>query len=125
MLDTLSIANMKSSLDSLTAFNNRYYTSATGKKASQWIFDKLTSIASGKKGVSVTKFAHSWVQFSVITRINGTTSDPKSPVTILGCHIDSINLNDRENGRAPGADDVRFFFEVALHNSYRNSIPTA
>ena len=35
---------MQSYLNNLTAFNNRYYDSATGKAASQWIFDTLTSV---------------------------------------------------------------------------------
>ena len=95
---------MKSSLDTLTAFNNRYYKSTTGQQSAQWIFDKLTSIASGKSGITVTKFTHTWTQFSVIAKIAGTTS---GPVTILGCHQDSINLQTPTTGRAPGADDVR------------------
>ena len=96
---------MQTNLKSLTAFNNRYYKSSTGQQSAQWIFNTLTGIASGKPGVTVTKFAHSWVQFSVIAKIAGTTS---GPVTILGCHQDSINLNSPTNGRAPGADDVSF-----------------
>lgn len=95
---------MQSYLKNLTAFNNRYYRSTTGQQSAQWIFDQLTTIASGKPGVTVAKFTHSWVQFSVIARIAGTTS---GPVTILGCHQDSINLSSPSSGRAPGADDVR------------------
>lgn len=95
---------MQSNLDSLTAFNTRYYKSTTGQQSAQWIFDTLAEMARGKSGVTVTKFTHSWAQFSVIARIAGTTS---GPVTILGCHQDSINLSARSTGRAPGADDVR------------------
>ena len=112
---TLSTSNMQSYLTTLTTFNNRYYKSTTGQQSAQWIFDTLTGIASGKQGVKVTKFAHSWVQFSVIARIDGTTS---GPVTILGAHQDSINMNSPTSGRAPGADDVGFFFEIALDNGY-------
>ena len=104
LIADLSLSNMQSNLKSLTAFNNRYYKSTTGQQSAQWIFDKLTTIAAGKSGVTVTKFTHSWIQFSVIARIAGTTS---GPVTILGCHQDSINLNSPSSGRAPGADDVR------------------
>ena len=42
------------------------------------------------------------MQFSVIARIQGRTS---GPVTIVGAHEDSINLNNPTSGRAPGADD--------------------
>ena len=92
-------------MNSLTAFNNRYYDSTTGRDAAEWIFDKLIEIAGGKFGITVTKFIHDWAQFSVIVRIDGTSA---SPVTILGCHLDSINPSDPMDGRAPGADDVRF-----------------
>ena len=102
---TLSTSNMESHLNTLTAFNNRWYKSPTGQQSAQWIFDTLTGIASGKQGVKVTKFTHSWTQFSVIARIDGTTS---GPVTILGAHEDSINAGAPTTGRAPGADDVRF-----------------
>lgn len=95
---------MQSNLNNLTAFNNRYYNSATGRQSAQWIFNTLAKMASGKPGVTVTKFTHWWTQFSVIARIAGTTA---GPVTILGCHQDSINLNAPSTGRAPGADDVR------------------
>jgi len=107
---------MKSYLNTLTAFNNRYYNSATGRDSAQWIFDKLTNITSesGRSGVTVTKFKHTWLQFSVIARINGTTP---GPVTILGSHQDSINLVSPETGRAPGADDVRCF-ELLFDNGY-------
>ena len=111
---------MQSYLTTLTAFNNRYYKSTTGQQSAQWIFNTLTGIASGKQGVTVTKFSHSWVQFSVIARIAGTTS---GPVTILGAHQDSINLNSPTSGRAPGADDVGFVsrshFITVIETSFR------
>ena len=92
-------------LNNLTAFNNRYYKSITGQQSSQWIFSTLTAIATGKPGVTVRTFEHSWPQSSVIAKIAGTAH---GPLTILGCHQDSINLSSPDNGRAPGADDVRF-----------------
>ena len=116
MIATLSTSNMKSYLNNLTAFNNRYYDSSTGRDSAQWIFDKLTNITSesGKSGITVKKFTHPWAQFSVIARINGTTS---GPVTILGSHQDSINLKSRETGRAPGADDV-CHFNISFYSGY-------
>ena len=105
---------MESYLNRLTEFNNRYYNSATGEQSAQWIFDTLTSIASGEPGVTVAKFTHSWRQFSVIARIEGATS---GPIAILGSHQDSINLVSPETGRAPGADDVRHF-GISFHNGY-------
>ncbi|TFK39865.1 aminopeptidase [Crucibulum laeve] len=103
ILSTLSTANMQSNLAKLTAFNNRYYKSTTGADASAWILSTIKSIASSRSDISVAPFAHSWTQSSVIAKIPGTTAS--TPVTILGAHMDSINLNSPTSGRAPGADD--------------------
>ncbi|KAK7448888.1 hypothetical protein VKT23_013620 [Stygiomarasmius scandens] len=103
LISTLSTSNMKASLDKLSAFNNRYYRASTGKDASQYILDTVSSIASGHAGVTVAPFTHSWTQFSIIAKIPG--SKAQSPVTIIGAHMDSINLQNPTNGRAPGGDD--------------------
>ncbi|KAI0672477.1 Zn-dependent exopeptidase [Trametes maxima] len=102
ILKTLSATNMQSYLSVLTSYNNRYYTSSTGKAASQWIFDKVTELAGSRSDIKVTKFTHSWQQFSVVARIEGKSS---GAVTIIGAHEDSINLSSPSSGRAPGADD--------------------
>ncbi len=59
-------------------------------------------LADGRSDITVSKFEHSWTQFSVIARFEGKSS---GAVTILGSHEDSINLNSPSSGRAPGADD--------------------
>ncbi|KAJ7149758.1 hypothetical protein C8R43DRAFT_951736 [Mycena crocata] len=102
ILSTISTANMQSNLATLTAFNNRYYKSTTGASASDWILSTVKALASGHTGVSAAAFSHSWAQSSVILKIAGKTS---GPVTIVGAHMDSINLNSPTSGRAPGADD--------------------
>ena len=51
---------------------------------------------------TVSASKHLWVQSSVIARISGESD---CPVTILGAHMDSINLDNPVNGRVPGADD--------------------
>ncbi|KAH9937807.1 Zn-dependent exopeptidase [Epithele typhae] len=102
ILNTLSTSNMNSWLSTLTAFNNRYYTSTTGKQASQWIYDTLASITASRSDITVSKFTHSWAQFSVIVHVAGKSS---GALTVVGAHEDSINLNSPSSGRAPGADD--------------------
>ncbi|KAG5647471.1 hypothetical protein DXG03_009402 [Asterophora parasitica] len=99
ILATVSTANMQSDLNALTAFNNRYYKATTGAQASQWILDK---IASGRTDITASLYSHSWAQPSVVLKIAGKSS---GPVTIVGAHLDSINLSNPTNGRAPGADD--------------------
>ncbi|KAK7056407.1 hypothetical protein VNI00_002961 [Paramarasmius palmivorus] len=103
ILSTLSTSNMQSSLSSLTSFNNRYYTTSTGAQASEWILNKVKGYASSRSDITVSLYKHSWSQSSVIAKIAGTSAS--SPVTILGSHLDSINLNSPSSGRAPGADD--------------------
>ncbi|KAF5383645.1 hypothetical protein D9615_003820 [Tricholomella constricta] len=95
IIANISLTNMQSYLGSLTAFNNRYYRSQTGVDATNWIVKTVGD-------ATVKAFAHSWVQSSIIARIPGTTN---GPVTILGAHMDSINLSNPTSGRAPGADD--------------------
>ncbi|CAE6451740.1 unnamed protein product [Rhizoctonia solani] len=103
IISTLSTSRMQSSLSTLTAYNNRYYTSSTGSAASTWIYNQLTSIASGKSGITVSQFSHSWAQKSIIAKFNGASTT--AAAVIFGCHIDSINLSSPSSGRAPGADD--------------------
>ncbi|KAF8875355.1 hypothetical protein CPB85DRAFT_548541, partial [Mucidula mucida] len=101
LLDTLSIPNMEANLANLTAFNNRYYRSSTGADASSWILDTVSSIAA-ESTASAALFSHSFTQSSIIAKIPGTSD---GPITILGAHMDSINLRSPTSGRAPGADD--------------------
>ncbi|CAE6350850.1 unnamed protein product [Rhizoctonia solani] len=103
LLPSLSTTNMNSYLTKLTAFNNRYYKASTGLQASNYIYDTLSRFASGKSGVTITKFSHSWTQQSIIAKISGSSTS--APTVILGAHEDSINLSNPTSGRAPGADD--------------------
>ncbi|CAL1708995.1 unnamed protein product [Somion occarium] len=103
ILSTVSVSKMQSNLASLAAFNNRYYKSSTGKDASDWILNTVSQIAASRSEITVSAFTHSWTQYSIIAKIPGTQAS--SPVTILGAHMDSINLQSPTSGRAPGADD--------------------
>lgn len=102
LLEDLSIDSMKGYLTKLTSFNNRYYRSSTGRDASDYIFNTATALARGKDGITVSAFNHSFTQYSIIAHIDGASD---GPVTILGGHMDSINLRSAMSGRAPGADD--------------------
>ncbi|KAK6542154.1 Leucine aminopeptidase 1 [Orbilia ellipsospora] len=109
LLSKLSADNMQKNLEKYSSFNNRYYKSATGKQASQWLLqqvqDIITSSSTGGNATvaaTVKPFVHpKWGQTSIIATVPG-----KSAKTIVvGAHLDSINLQDPQNGRAPGADD--------------------
>jgi leucyl aminopeptidase len=95
---------IKSTVESLSKFHNRYYMSEFGKQSGEWLFGKVKEVAEANKGklnVTVTQFKHDWGQNSVIARIEGENDQ----LVILGAHQDSINGMDPEEGRAPGADD--------------------
>ncbi|KAL0061482.1 hypothetical protein AAF712_011705 [Marasmius tenuissimus] len=102
IINTLSVDNLKTNLNSLTAYNNRRYDQTTGAEASKWIADKVKSIAGSRSDITVSQFSHSFQQPSVIAKFAGTSAS--SPITIFGAHLDSINSASR-TGRAPGADD--------------------
>ncbi|THU82313.1 Zn-dependent exopeptidase [Dendrothele bispora CBS 962.96] len=99
---TLSISKMQSYLQQLSSFNN-HYRSTTGRQASQYILDTVSSIPG---------------------------SQAQSPVTILGSHMDSINLSNPTNGRAPGADDdgsgsvnLIEVFRALMEGNFKSSTP--
>ncbi|KAJ7269720.1 peptidase, partial [Mycena rebaudengoi] len=106
----LSIEEMKVNLEYFSSFRTRYYNSDTGKASSEWLLQKIRNYtadlasAEQKALISVEPFQHGWKQTSVIIRIAPNTSAVSDPITVLGAHCDSINL---ENPflPAPGADD--------------------
>lgn len=89
----------------LSAFTNRYYTSDTGKAASDWLRGAWQELASGNTAIAVAQHAHKgYGQQSVIATIAGT--DKAAEVLVLGAHLDSINTGlSPRSARAPGADD--------------------
>ncbi|MFG1492099.1 M20/M25/M40 family metallo-hydrolase [Halobacteriovorax sp. ZH4_bin.1] len=103
-----AIANTKESsirsvIEKLSSFNNRYYKSQTGVDSQQWLKDHWTSLTSHRSDISVDFFNHSsYPQPSVIATIKGKTDD----VIVIGGHGDSIaGWWGRTNAHAPGADD--------------------
>ncbi|KAJ2722358.1 Leucine aminopeptidase 1 [Coemansia sp. Benny D115] len=100
LLPHVDKAHVKGLLSNFTSFTNRYYNSQNGKKSSDWLFKTIHDMA---PGVEVSRFTHRFPQSSLIARINGT--EWTDEIVILSAHQDSINLEDPQNGRAPGADD--------------------
>eukprot|EP00732_Lithocolla_globosa_P004124 Lithocolla_globosa_v1_NODE_3633_length_1620_cov_5.578275.p1 type:complete len:351 gc:universal NODE_3633_length_1620_cov_5.578275:1159-107(-) len=103
LLSLLNRDNLERDLNSLSSFQNRYYTSSYGVASAQWIFDTASTAAKmSTSNISVTFYDHSWAQPSVIARIEG--SNPGGPLTIVGAHEDST-APGMPTGRAPGAED--------------------
>ncbi|KAG6832123.1 hypothetical protein H0H87_002636 [Tephrocybe sp. NHM501043] len=105
IIRNITVSRMDEWLSNFTAFNNRYYKSGSGIATTTWLATTLNDIASAypASNANISIFKHTFgPQGSVIARIPGTSS---GPVTILGAHIDTINLYNPMDGSAPGADD--------------------
>ncbi len=105
LLTQMQATNIGQTIVDLSAFVNRYYTTAGGVSGSNWIKNKWTQLANGRSNVTVEQFTHAgFPQKSVILTIQG--SDNASEVVVLGGHQDSINTaGTTETTKAPGADD--------------------
>jgi len=107
ILKTLSSDGPKENLKKFSSFRTRHYRSDTGRQSQQWLLSKISEITSKhaskalQERISIKEFTHPWVQKSIITRINGTTSPEE--VIIISAHQDSTNMWPFRP--APGADD--------------------
>jgi leucyl aminopeptidase len=103
----LDMKKAKNFLTKLSSFHTRYYNSTTGAQAAVFIKDYINDIVKKYKyqnGVEVVEIKHdNYNQPDLIVRFKGVKNP--SEIIILGSHIDSINNDDPENGRSPGADD--------------------
>jgi len=85
-----------------TSFRNRYYSAQTGLDSANWIFNQVSTVAANRSDITVSKFAHTWLQPSIIAKIAGTSGTRE--IVILGAHEDSTAAG-MPTGSAPGADD--------------------
>jgi len=127
MLNTSNPNRAWNDLTTLSAFQNRYYTSTYGQQSSQWIYEHVQDIitANGRSSdTSVSLFTHvGWPQRSIIATIRPANGNDET--VILGAHCDSI-ASGMPNGRAPGADDdgsgtvnLIEVFRILMENNYR------
>ncbi|HBA61488.1 MAG TPA: aminopeptidase [Elusimicrobia bacterium] len=102
MLARVKEESIISVIASLSAYKNRYYTSATGVDSSKWLQQLWGKFAEGRSDISVAAYKHaSFAQESVILTMRGTTEPEK--VIVIGGHLDCV-AGGAENP-APGADD--------------------
>ncbi|MEN2427319.1 M28 family metallopeptidase [Chromobacterium vaccinii] len=105
LLPQLQDSNILGTIQSLSNYQNRFYTTGHGVNASNWIAAQWKQLAGNRGDVAVEQFAHaSWPQKSVILTIKGT--DNSAETIVLGGHLDStVGSGTGESSRAPGADD--------------------
>lgn len=95
---------LRSTLETLGAYQNRYYQADAGVAAAKWVQARWQALAASFPGASTRLVAHpAWKQPSVVLTIPG--SEMPEEVVVLGGHLDSINGWGGEKARAPGVDD--------------------
>ncbi len=105
MVSKVSEINIRTMIQKLSSFNNRYYKSETGVDSQAYVKATWEKIAANRSDVKVDYFKHSsWPQPSIIMTVEGTTR--KDEIVVIGGHADSIaGWFNRGKSRAPGADD--------------------
>ncbi len=101
VLPTLDARQLATTIRELSAMPNRYYRSASGAQASQWLAERWRSFAT-RPGVTVQLVDHGYAQKAVVLTIPGSTRPDE--VIVLGGHLDSIAMGGISSN-APGADD--------------------
>ena len=98
-------SQIKSSIETLSGFRNRYYRSEHGVNSQVWLKNKWQSIAQDQESIQVDLFNHgAWSQPSVVLTWAG--SEAPDEVIVLGGHGDSIaGWFPGNQVHAPGADD--------------------
>ncbi|KAJ7914924.1 peptidase [Mycena leptocephala] len=110
VLSHLSTAEPKANLEHFTSYHTRYYNSETGKASSEWLYAKILAytaeLASDEQKplITVESLKHPWKQNSIIIRVAPLEALDSDPITVLGAHIDSLNMKNPFWG-APGAGD--------------------
>ena len=106
-LPLTSETNIYNTINHLSSYQNRYYTSATGKTSAEWIRDTWQGLAGSRTDVSTELFSCSncSTQPSVILTVQG--AELPNEIVVLGAHLDSINTSagGSTTQLAPGADD--------------------
>ncbi|WP_199154938.1 M28 family metallopeptidase [Chromobacterium sp. ASV23] len=105
LLPQLQDSNVLATIQSLSSYQNRFYTTSHGVNASNWIANQWKQLAGNRGDVTVEQISHAgWPQKSVILTIKGT--DNAAETVVLGGHLDStVGNGTGESSRAPGADD--------------------
>lgn len=126
MVAQTSEFSIRTVIEKLTTFHNRYYKSDTGVESQAWIKSKWEGLAKGRSDVKVEYFKHErWPQPSVIMTIEGKSL--KDEVVVIGGHADSIaGWWGQARSRAPGADDnasgiatITETIRLAMENGYK------
>ena len=119
-------AKIQETITQLQGYQNRYYSSPTGKTSAEWIRTTWQGLANGRSDVTseLTTCSTCSTQPSVILTIQGT--ELPGEVVVIGAHLDSISGSGGNSLVAPGADDdasgiatITEVLRVALGNGWK------
>jgi len=106
-LSQVQHTNIYNTINTLSTYQNRYYTSTTGRTSAEWIRNTWQGLAGSRNDVTseLSTCANCSTQPSVILTIQGV--ELPNEIVVLGAHLDSINGSGggSTTQRAPGADD--------------------
>ncbi len=106
-LSQVQHTNIYNTINTLSTYQNRYYTSPTGKTSAEWIRNTWQGLAGSRTDVTseLSTCSNCSTQPSVILTIRGV--ELPNEIVVLGAHLDSINGSGggSTTQRAPGADD--------------------
>ena len=97
--------NMVETIENLSNFTNRFYTTSTGIEASDWLLERWQQEIEGVDYASARQVTHAaYPQRSVELTLQGKTTPEQ--IIVIGGHLDSTVGNwTREGTISPGADD--------------------
>lgn len=120
--------NIRTVIEKLSSFHNRFYKADTGVESQAWLKSKWEELSKGRNDVKVEYFNHSkWPQPSLVMTIEG--SDKADEIVVIGGHADSISgWFGQSRNRAPGADDnasgiatITETIRLAMESGYKPS----
>jgi len=127
-LGAVEASRIRTTIGTLSAYTNRYYSAPTGKTSAESIRSSWDALAAGRSDASSELFACGTcsTQPSVILTVQG--SELPNEIVVLGAHLDSINgsAGGSSTQVAPGADDdasgiatLTEVIRIAMANGWR------
>jgi len=127
-LGAVDASRIRTTIGTLSAYTNRYYSAPTGKTSAESIRSSWDALAAGRSDASSELFACGTcsTQPSVILTVQG--SELPNEIVVLGAHLDSINgsAGGSSTQVAPGADDdasgiatLTEVIRIAMANGWR------
>ena len=97
--------NLVTTIENLTSFTNRFYTTSTGIAASDWLFERWSEEIKDVSFASARQISHSeYPQKSVEVTLLGAKHPDE--IVVVGGHLDStVGSWTTEGTISPGADD--------------------